>query len=409
MEKYTRKQVRLLIATFLAYSAAYISRTNISPALESIQSYFGISAAAVGLLPTMFAIPYAIGQVVNGALADHFRPRNFILTGLLGSSLVNIVFSCCTSFPLLLALWCLNGCFQSMIWTPIVRLYARAYQDAIRSRAQFFLSTSLIVGYLIAWLLSGLLTSHLGWQWAFRVCGMITAVLGLGTFPFMNEDDYTLEPSQLSAAQPDSFRMTQRMSIPKLIFGTDLIFILLCCIFNGYTRDSIMNWTPTMLMETQGIDLSGALGAMLIIPIVNFIGIQYGKAVYNHSGAKIHWALLSQLATCTVSALLLTLVYHVHPLVCTVLLAASSATAYSVNPLLTSILPMDYRETGRLALAAGLIDALIYVGSALSGTFAGLIKDNFGWRAVFASWVVGGVLSIGMVILAMRKRRSMAK
>ena len=45
MERYSKRQVRLLVTLFLAYTAAYISRTNLSPALDAIQSDFGLTAA----------------------------------------------------------------------------------------------------------------------------------------------------------------------------------------------------------------------------------------------------------------------------------------------------------------------------------------------------------------------------
>lgn len=50
-----------------------------------------------------------------------------------------------------------------------------------------------------------------------------------------------------------------------------------------------------------------------------------------------------------------------------------------LNPLLTSLIPMDYRSLNRVALAAGLMDAMIYLGSALSGVFAGFLSDAYGW------------------------------
>ena len=34
------------------------------------------------------------------------------------------------------------------------------------------------------------------------------------------------------------------------------------------------------------------------------------------------------------------------------------------------------------------MDAMIYVGSAFSGSFAGFLSDSFGWTAVFVSWAV---------------------
>ena len=64
---------------------------------------------------------------------------------------------------------------------------------------------------------------------------------------------------------------------------------------------------------------------------------------------------------------------------------------------MTTLMPMLYRDLNRVALAAGILDAMIYVGSAFSGFFAGFLADRFGWNAVFVSWAafsLTGVLSL---------------
>lgn len=400
MERYTRRQVRLLITMFVAYTAAYISRTNLSPALDAIQSDFALSATQAGLLPTLFAIPYALGQVVNGTLADRFRPRNFITVGLLGSAVMNVLFSVATVYPLLLLLWCLNGCFQSMIWTPIVRVMATEYQESIRPRAMFTISMTLIVGYLVAWAVSGFLTSMISWRWAFRTAGLITGTLGVGCFIALGDaQSNSAAPEDSPASEP-----TRCVSPVQLVLGTDLLFLLAGCVFNGYVRDSIMNWAPKMLVDTQGIDLSSALGVALIIPVINFLGIQFGKLLYKRQGQRVRRTCVWLLGLSATFSLVLTLGYQVSPLICTLLLGLCSAMSYGINPLLTSFLPMDYHALGRVGMAAGLIDALIYVGSAFSGFFAGFLHDSFGWPAVFASWTVFSLVGVAMFRAAMKKR-----
>lgn len=399
MERYSKRQVSILITLFIAYTAAYISRTNLSPALDAIQTDFGLTAAQVGLLPTFFAIPYAMGQIVNGTLADHFRPRNFITVGLLASAVMNVAFSFAGSYPLLVVLWALNGCFQSMIWTPIVRIMATEYQESVRPRAMFTVSMTLIVGYLVAWALSGFLTSNVSWRWAFRMSGIVTGVLGAGCYFMLGGTQGAAKGEKAKVAAPES-----RVSALRLVFGTDLFLLLIGCMFNGYVRDSIMNWAPKMLVDTQGIDLSSALGVVLIIPLINFLGIQFGKLMFRKQGQRVRVTCASLLGICAAFSLILTLGYQLNPILCTVLLGLCSAMAYGINPLLTSFLPMDYHALGRVGMAAGLIDALIYVGSAFSGTFAGMIHDHLGWSAVFASWTIFSVIGVAMVVLAMKRR-----
>ncbi len=395
MKRYTKTERSLLIACFFAYTAAYISRCNLSPSLDAIAKTFGVGAAQVGLLPTCFAIPYAAGQIFSGMLADRLPGPRLMLIGLLGSALVNIVFSFCPYFPLLVILWLVNGILQSLIWTPIVRILAVHFRDKVRDNAAFFMSLTLIFGYLFAWALSGMLTSLLSWRAAFLTSGLVTAAVAIPSILCMKRIpvDFTARPAEqtVSAQAP----------VRHLLLGTNLLLLLAACFANGYVRDGITNWATKLLMDTQGIDLSSAVGIILIIPAVNFLGIRLGQTIYRRTGSNPYFSCGIMYTMC--AALCVLLPISLKALVfCVIALAAASAMTYGLNPLLTTIMPMQFSSLNRVGLAAGLIDAMIYVGSSFSGSFAGFLSDQFGWTAVFVSWAVLSFVGVLMIMAARR-------
>lgn len=398
MIRYTKAELRLLISCFSAYTAAYISRCNLSPSLDAIAASFGLTAAQAGLLPTCFAIPYAAGQIISGMLADRFPAPRLMLIGLLGSAAVNAAFSFCPFFPLLLALWFINGLFQSMIWTPIMRVLAFHFRDSVRDHAAFFMSLTLIFGYLLAWALSGMLTSLLNWRAAFLVSALVTAAVAIPSVLSMRrvaEDKLQARPKE----QPGA-----RAPIRQLLFGTNLILLMACCFANGYVRDSITYWAAKLLMDTQGIDLGSAVGIILIIPCVNFFGIRMGQAAYRRTQNNLYLSSGILFAVCAVLCAVLGPAARLNLIGCVVILVLISAMSYGLNPLLTTLMPMLYCHLNRVALAAGILDAMIYVGSAFSGFFAGFLSDRFGWSAVFLSWAA---LSLaGVLFLAAARRKA---
>ncbi len=395
MKRYTKTELSLLAACFFAYTAAYISRCNLAPSLDAIAKTFGVSAAQVGLLPTCFAIPYAAGQVFSGLLADRHPGPRLMLTGLLGSALVNVVFSFCPYFPLLVALWFVNGLLQSLIWTPIVRILALHFRDKVRDHAAFFMSLTLIFGYLIAWALSGLLTSLLSWRVAFRTAGLVTAAIAVPSILFMKRMpvDYSARPVEQTAGE--------QAPVSHLLLRTNLLLLLIACFANGYVRDGITNWATKLLMDTQGIDLSSAVGIILIIPAVNFLGIRLGQAAYKRSGNNFYLSSGVMYALCTVLCVVLPATLN-SLWAFVIVLVGVSAMTYGLNPLLTTIMPMQYAYLNRVALAAGLMDAMIYVGSSFSGSFAGFLSDQFGWSAVFVSWAALSLTGTLLVFAAQK-------
>lgn len=389
-DKFTSKELRLLLICFIAYTGAYISRLNLAPVMDSLQQTFGVTSAQIGLLPTLFAIPYAAGQIFNGYLAEKMKPQYVMLLGLLGSAGVNLLFSLSQAYWMLLVLWFCNGYFQSMLWTPVVQIFDLEFREHVRDRAMFFFCITPVLGYLIAWLLSGLLTSHFSWRTAFVASGAVTALIALGCALSMRG---LLTVSQTPAAAKAK-SSSEPYSFGRLLTGTGLILVLLSSVVVGFVREGISNWAPKMLTDTQGIDLSGALGVLLIIPIINFFGIQLSKSAYGVLHNDVVRSNMLLFALSAVFAMLLSLFSGVNPLLCGILLAFCSAASYGLSTLLTGIVPLRYAATGHVPLVAGLIDASVYVGSALSGVLTGWLHDELGWTAVFLSWTVLGLLGI---------------
>src|SRR5215813_14969184 len=96
-------QRRLITATgnvvfllCLMYLITYIDRVNISTAAPLIRREFGLNQTLMGVVFSAFGYPYAVFQIIGGALGDHFGARRTltlcgivwaiatILTGLTG-------------------------------------------------------------------------------------------------------------------------------------------------------------------------------------------------------------------------------------------------------------------------------------------------------------------------------------
>ena len=65
---FTPRQRRVIAALVLAYSSAYVCRTNISMMLPGIMEELQLSQARAGTMTTLFAAIYAVGLVVNGLM-----------------------------------------------------------------------------------------------------------------------------------------------------------------------------------------------------------------------------------------------------------------------------------------------------------------------------------------------------
>ena len=409
LPRFTRAQRRIFLGCLIAYGGAYLSRYNIAVALPDILAKLSLTDAQGGVLTTVFAIVYAAGQFVNGNLVDRVNPRLYIAAGLAGSALCNVGMGLAPSYGWMIALWCLNGVVQSMLWTPVVKILSNWFFGRQRDQAVFGISVILVGGHLLSWILAGLLTSNMGWRWAFGVPGIATLAAGVAALCLLRN-----RPKEGEAPADDVQQAAYAeqggtpMPISSLLFHTGLIFILACCVFNGLVRDSIMTWAPKMLMDLQGISLDSMLSVVLIIPVINLLGIFIGRIAYVkcHKQSRVAIGLL--MGVCAVFCLLSLVFVGIHPLLTALLIGGCSALISSTNPLLTTMMPLEYDYAHRVGTVTGMVDCFMYVGSSVAGVLTGFLSGRSGWNSVIGMWMALALVGMALIFAAQwQRRRSM--
>ncbi len=408
-ESFTKGQRRTFILCFACYCSAYIGRLNLSAALGELSGEFEFSDARAGMLQTVFALVYAAGQVVNGSLIDRISARRYIAIGLLSSAACNALFGMAQSYPILLILWALNGAAQSMLWTPVVKLMTVWFRGARRDKASFGLSLTMIIGHLAAWAASGALAAVLSWRYAFFVSAAVVALAGIAGLMLLRDapnagDDIgeaTHSEGKACAA------CAGVMPIDKVIGATGLYALMMACVCNGFVRDGITTWAPTILSDAAGGMALDSAMTMLIIPAINAVGIITVRRIYGRFSGSARLASGVLLAFGGVLAFLL-MPIGMPVSMCAVLMGLCCAMNYGINPMLTTLIPMEYENVGRVGMVAGLMDCFIYLGSALAGTLTGALSDGMGWRFVYAAWGCASLFGAALSIMSVRGKKNIS-
>ena len=239
-DRFSPNQNRIWIGCFIGYTAAYVARLNLSAALGRLMADLALTDAQGGMFQTLFAIVYAAGQLINGALVDRISPRRYITAGLVLSGLCNLLFAVVGDYRLMLPLWALNGAAQSMLWTPIVRLIAVWFKGERRTRVSFGMSMTLVLGNVAAWAISGLLAAQVGWKMSFVIPAALILSVGLLVYFLLRDDPAPDE--DLGDDHPQHRVMTEHRSLPlsEMLLQTGLVMVLFCCVCNGFVRDGII-------------------------------------------------------------------------------------------------------------------------------------------------------------------------
>lgn len=384
--QFTSGQKRLLAVLVVLYSSAYFCRLNLSAALDGIITALSLPISKAGFLQTVFALVYASGQLVNGAIVDRVDPARYMLVGIAGSAASNIAMGLASSYPAMLVIWAVNAAFQSMLWTPVMRLVAMHFHtDTTRQRANAVLALALTFGHLGAWAISGFLSTLVSWRFSF----IAPACIALCAFASSTVALRGLHAGQSAASTKKAQSAAANAPILSVLRGTGFFLVLGGCVLYGFIRDGAVTWTPTLLARAGSSALT-ATAFTLILPLLNSVGVITGFTLRSR-GAKAHSVVtLMMLAAILCGGVLLT---GGNLLTSAVLLGLICAGMSGANTMLTGLIPLEYDRVGKTGLTAGLIDSLIYAGSALAGAVGGGLYEHLGSRALYASWIFASIIA----------------
>ncbi len=404
--EFTRRQWRIFIGCSLSYFSAYLARLNLSAALGSLMAEMRLTGAQGGLLQTVFAFVYALGQFVNGAIVDRVSARRYILLGLILTGLFNLLFGLATEYWMLVLLWALNGAAQSMLWTPLVKLMAAWFRGRRRSQVSFGITVMLIAANLCAWTLSGILASSVSWRWSFILPAVWVVLVGAASWLILRDRPEPGEDLGEDEAPTAPARSSDKMRLRSMLFTTGLVQILICCVGNGFVRDGIITWAPTIISRLDSRGTMNPTFTSLIIPVLNLFGVLLARKAYTvFRGNSRRGTAVLMLGSAALAFVLIPASGNVFT--CALVLGLCCSLTYGVNPLLTTIVPMEYEGAGRVGLVAGMMDAFIYVGSALAGVVTGVVSDATGWHAVFILWGATSAAACAAALMSVRGARKL--
>ena len=209
-------QVRIFSTVWITYFAFYLCRYNMPMVSSDMCEAFSWDKSQIGIVFSSLLLMYAVGQFVNGQLADRFGGRLIASLGVVGSVSMNIaiflvilLMSPETANPrtillLVVVFWGANGFFQAMGWTPMVRIMAHWFSAKNRGQVMGLMGTCYQFGAAFSWFLAFFIVTYYAqkmggdWRIAFLVPAGLFAVVGVVFFVFIRNapEDVGLPPIQ---------------------------------------------------------------------------------------------------------------------------------------------------------------------------------------------------------------------
>jgi|TARA_B110000116_G_scaffold162392_1_gene140425 OPA family glycerol-3-phosphate transporter-like MFS transporter len=242
----------MLLLTMMCYLFYYTGRQTFGFAMPGIEAELGIDKETLGWISAALLWSYAIGQAINGNLADKFGGRRMMSAGAILSTLLNWVTSFGTSFVSLIIPWGINGYAQSMGWAPGSRVISNWWAAESRGKAYGFYVFAAGLSSVLTFV-SSMVILQMGfdWRWIFRL--PVIALLLAGVLYYLLARDRPQELGLLppeDEQRPDSDEITVETKLSswqryRNVLGNKRFLLAAIAIgFQNTARYGLLIWVP---------------------------------------------------------------------------------------------------------------------------------------------------------------------
>lgn len=373
-----KKSNFLIFLCWAAYTVAYVGRLNYNASMVEILSQLGITKEAAGTVSSFFFFAYGAGQFINGLLSKRYNTKYSVTVALAASCIINLAMTFCQEIDSMKHLWFFNGVFQSILWSSLIKTLSDNLADSKLSKAVMVMSTTVASGTFMAYGLAALFSYlSLNWNVIFYVASVLVGAVAVLWFLGMSTIKKDTTENEITETKTKS-----KLSFTP-VFIISIVVILISAVTNGFIKDGITTWVPSILKEEFGVASSLSIIVTLLLPVLSIFGTSLVNAL--HKKQKDENALNGFFYFVTiVFTVLIILTLNLKSVPLTLMLFGGIACLMSaVNNVITSIVPLYSRDKIDSGFSAGLLNTFCYIGSTLATSMLGKIADTKGWNDVF--------------------------
>ena len=164
---------RLFLLCAMTYIIGLFGRMSYAAVTVELILDEGFTKAQAGLIGTALFAVYGVCQFFSGFLGDRIPPKKMVFTGVFGSAVLNIGMGLTADYRMMLVLWSANGVFQSLIWSPVFKVFSEVLPPAYRKRACSNAAATYPLATVITYLFAAIALHTLGWRSVFLLSGVL--------------------------------------------------------------------------------------------------------------------------------------------------------------------------------------------------------------------------------------------
>ena len=351
------------------------------------------SASELGVIASAFYFVYAIGKFLNGFIADYCNARRFMATGLLISSVINLLMGVIgfadgyiglpswLIYVVFVLLWGFNGWVLSMGSPSGIVSLSRWFPQSRRGTFYSIFCSTPYIGEALSMAVTGSVVAAFGWEYGFIVSAL-GGFLGVGIILASVSD--TPQSKGLPSVQEisgEEVRPVDKMptkEIQKIVLKSPAIWVIaISCALINLTKYGLMEWGVLYLQGGRGYSLETAswiIGFSAVFAILGTVGAGWLSDVV-FRGNRVRPALLSGLVALV--ALSLFLFAEGDRVMMAVYVSVFSLAIGVLYCVVSGLMAIDIVPRKATGAALGVVGISSYMTIGLQNIVSGLLIDKF--------------------------------
>lgn len=361
-------QIRIFIATWLAYAGYYFCRKPFYVVKADMAGSLHLSAAQLGDLGTAFLAAYAVGQFSSAYFGRKLGPKLLLIAGIALSFLCNFAFGAANGYWTLMLFLALNGLAQGTGWPGCIGSLAFWFRRDQRGSILGVWSTCYQLGSFLATAYAAWLLGRAGWRWSYFGSALLLLAIWLvvillhpdrpekvGLDPIEPEE----EPKRTAAQSPDGSEglgWTIDTTITVLTMGVIYFAI-------KFLRYALWSWAPFFMRQNFGLSGDKAGYLSTVFEVCGFLSVILTGVVsdklFHGRRAFLSFAMLAMM---TVSFVLMATLGARSIFFFTLTMGLAGLMLFGPDSLLSGVGAIDVGSRRGALAAAGIINGMGSIG-----------------------------------------------
>lgn len=412
---YNKTKWAVFTAATIGYGLFYVCRLSLNVVKKPIVDAGYLSESELGIIGSALFFSYAIGKFVNGFLADRVNVRYLMAGGLLMATLVNAALGFAIPLWAFIALWAVNGWFQSVGGPCSVIALNRWFSDKEWGTVYGFWSASHNIGEALTFIFTAFVVGALGWKAGFFSAACLGALGVVLIFFFLkpSPDDTGNQQSPRSTQKTPSSVGHEQLTVLK----NPMIWMLaLASAFMYISRYAVNSWGVYYFEIEKGYTIMQASSLVSVSSVCGIAGTIFSGFISDKffGGKRNTPACLASLMN--VSALAL---FMFGPAGCELLdIFSMILFGLSIGILicfLGGLMAIDIAPKQATGAAVGVIGIASYMAAGMQDIISGFLIESrktvvngieiYDFSAIRLFWLGAAILSFIFLLIIWKSKR----